>query len=198
VKTEDLLSTMSRSWSSLTPPLSATTASAITKMGFSAMTPVQSACIPLLLGGHKDVSAEAVTGSGKTLAFVIPVVEMISAKMKSGDPFGTRDVAALIVSPTRELAVQIVDVVDSFLEELNGAVEEKGRRVSRLLAVGGTDVASDLGKFESDGGHIIVGTPGRIDDLMSGKGAISVHGGSKIKAGLRACTDFSVWASPQP
>ena len=46
-------STMSRSWSSLTPPLSATTASAITKMGFSAMTPVQSACIPLLLGGHK-------------------------------------------------------------------------------------------------------------------------------------------------
>ena len=44
---------MSRSWSSLTPPLSATTASAITKMGFSAMTPVQSACIPLLLGGHK-------------------------------------------------------------------------------------------------------------------------------------------------
>ena len=76
----------------------------------------------------EDVSAEAVTGSGKTLAFVIPVVEMISAKMKSGDPFGTRDVAALIVSPTRELAVQIVDVVDSFLEELNGAVEEKGRR----------------------------------------------------------------------
>ena len=75
----------------------------------------------------KDVSAEAVTGSGKTLAFVVPVVEMISAKMKSGDPIAARDVAALIVSPTRELAVQIADVVDLFLEELNGA-EEKGRR----------------------------------------------------------------------
>ena len=76
----------------------------------------------------QDVSAEAVTGSGKTLAFVVPVVEMIIAKMKSGDPVGKRDVVALIVSPTRELAAQIADVVDSFLEELNRGIEEDGRR----------------------------------------------------------------------
>ena len=76
----------------------------------------------------QDVSAEAVTGSGKTLAFVVPVVEMIIAKMKSGDPVGKRDVVALIVSPTRELAAQIADVVDSFLEELNSGVEEDGKR----------------------------------------------------------------------
>ena len=69
------------------------------------------------------------TGSGKTLAFVVPVVEMIVAKMKSGsDPVGKRDVVALIVSPTRELAAQIADVVDSFLEELNKGIEEDGRR----------------------------------------------------------------------
>ena len=76
----------------------------------------------------QDVSAEAVTGSGKTLAFVVPVVEMIIAKMKSGDPVGKRDVVALIVSPTRELAAQIADVVDSFLEELNSGIEEDGKR----------------------------------------------------------------------
>ena len=76
----------------------------------------------------QDVSAEAVTGSGKTLAFVVPVVEMIIAKMKSGDPVGKRDVVALIVSPTRELAAQIADVVDSFLEELNSGIEGDGKR----------------------------------------------------------------------
>ena len=53
--------------------------------------------------------------------------------------------------------------------------------------MGGTDVASDLSKFEKSGGHILVGTPGRIDDLLSGKGASAVQGGSKIKAGLKAC-----------
>ena len=56
--------------------------------------------------------------------------------------------------------------------------------------MGGTDVASDVRKFETSGGHILVGTPGRIDDLLSGKGAngsIAVQGGSKIKAGLKAC-----------
>ena len=69
------------------------------------------------------------TGSGKTLAFVVPVIEMIVAKMKGGsDPVGKRDVVALIVSPTRELAAQIADVVDSFLEELNRDIEEEGRR----------------------------------------------------------------------
>ena len=53
----------------------------------------------------QDVSAEAVTGSGKTLAFVVPVVEMIAAKIKSRtDPVGKRDVVALIVSPTREIS----------------------------------------------------------------------------------------------
>ena len=53
--------------------------------------------------------------------------------------------------------------------------------------MGGTDVASDLRKFESSGGHILVGTPGRIDDLLSGTGASAVLGGSKIKTGLKAC-----------
>ena len=77
----------------------------------------------------QDVSAEAVTGSGKTLAFVVPVVEMIVAKMKSkSDSFGKRDVIALIVTPTRELAAQIADVVDSFLEGLNSGIEGDGRR----------------------------------------------------------------------
>ena len=53
--------------------------------------------------------------------------------------------------------------------------------------MGGTDVASDVRKFETSGGHILVGTPGRIDDLLSGKGANGSMGGSKIKAGLKAC-----------
>ena len=71
--------------------------------GFPNMTPVQSACIPLLCT-HKDVAAEAVTGSGKTLAFVIPLFEIL---LRLEEPLRPHDVGALIITPTRELATQV-------------------------------------------------------------------------------------------
>ena len=64
--------------------------------------------IPIFVNQHKDVVVEAITGSGKTLAFVIPIIEIIQKKSGS---LKKHDIAALIISPTRELAQQIFDVI---------------------------------------------------------------------------------------
>lgn len=69
----------------------------IQSMGYSQMTPVQSATIPLFMQ-HKDVVVEAVTGSGKTLAFVIPVLERL---VRRGSALRTNEIGALVISPTR-------------------------------------------------------------------------------------------------
>lgn len=94
----------SKSWDGLrlTPWLR----SAISDMGFAEMTPVQASTIPLFMK-HKDVVVEAVTGSGKTLAFIIPVIERI---IRREEPIAKHNVAAIIICPTRELAIQIETV----------------------------------------------------------------------------------------
>lgn len=86
--------------------LSPTTLDVLSTLGFSQMTPVQAAAIPLFLS-HKDVAAEAVTGSGKTLAFVVPIVELLQRNR----PASKFHVGAVVLSPTRELAVQIDNVM---------------------------------------------------------------------------------------
>lgn len=80
-------------------------------MNFSKMTPVQASTIPLFMG-HKDVVVEAVTGSGKTLAFLIPLVERI---LRVEEVTKKHHVAAVVISPTRELAAQIYNVLASLL-----------------------------------------------------------------------------------
>ena len=86
------------------PPLSAATLEALGAHGFETATPVQEATIPRLLR-HQDVAVQACTGSGKTLAFLIPLVELLHRRE---DPLRTHQVGALIIEPTRELAVQVV------------------------------------------------------------------------------------------
>lgn len=81
--------------------------------GFVTPTPVQAACIPLLLR-RKDVSAEAATGSGKTLAFALPICDILT-----GDAEKLKPLAALIVSPTRELAQQTHQVNESTPSAMN-------------------------------------------------------------------------------
>ena len=129
----------------------------------------QSACIPLLLQ-KKDVCAEAVTGSGKTLAFLIPVLEIL---LHRSEPLQKYDIAALIISPTRELASQISEVINQFLKNIP--------QLTHLVLIGGTNsVAKDIKEYTTNGAHIIVTTPGRLVDLLTRHGdKINIAGGLK-------------------
>lgn len=99
---------VNKDWSKLKPGLSPPVLNCINKQGFSIMTPIQAAVIPLVLS-CKDVVAEAVTGSGKTLAFTVPLLEMLLKKQKDS-PLRKDFVYGVIISPTRELASQIYKV----------------------------------------------------------------------------------------
>ncbi|UUZ90939.1 DEAD/DEAH box helicase [Paenibacillus sp. P25] len=118
---------------------------ALGKHGYSEPTPIQKQAIPVILTGA-DVIAQAQTGTGKTLAFVLPILELID----SSKPH----VQALIVTPTRELAIQIA-------EEVNRWAPLKGLKV--LSAYGGQDVDRQIRKLEG-AIHIIIATPGRLLD----------------------------------
>ncbi|TYZ65184.1 hypothetical protein PybrP1_000534 [[Pythium] brassicae (nom. inval.)] len=137
----------------------------IDALGFTHMTPVQAATLPLFLA-NKDVCVDACTGSGKTLAFVLPIVQLLRAKMADGTLRAPRDditkLAALIISPTRELARQIHECAVSFLAKALPQV-----RV--LLFVGGTSVDEDLRLVRSAAGKcsVVIGTPGRTEDLLN-------------------------------
>ena len=129
------------------------------RLAFKAMTAVQSAVIPLFIS-NKDCAVEAVTGSGKTLAFIIPIIEILMKKMTIEKMNGT-DVGAIVVSPTRELAQQIYEVLNYFIET-NEDIGLKG-----LLLIGGNSIGTDIDRFTSNGAHIIVSTPGRLCDMFS-------------------------------
>ncbi|WP_240035142.1 DEAD/DEAH box helicase [Neobacillus notoginsengisoli] len=113
--------------------------------GIAVPTPIQTMAIPAALDG-KDLIAQAQTGTGKTLAFILPILERID-----GD---APHVQALIVTPTRELALQIT-------AELNKLVS--GSDVNVLAVYGGQDVEKQLKKLEK-GVQVVVGTPGRLLD----------------------------------
>uniref|UniRef100_A0AAV2IS17 ATP-dependent RNA helicase n=1 Tax=Knipowitschia caucasica TaxID=637954 RepID=A0AAV2IS17_KNICA len=121
------------------------------------MTPVQSACIPLFLK-NKDVAAEAVTGSGKTLAFVIPVIELL---LKREEKLKKMQVGALVITPTRELALQISEVLETFLKRFS--------QFTQILLIGGTNPIEDIEKFKAQGANIVVATPGRLEDMFRRK-----------------------------
>ncbi|MEX2414496.1 MAG: DEAD/DEAH box helicase, partial [Paenibacillaceae bacterium] len=117
-------------------------------------TPVQEAAIPLLLSG-KDVIAQAQTGTGKTLAFVLPILEIIDTEQPH--------VQALIITPTRELAIQITSEVKKLTSAVGASV---------LAAYGGQDVDAQIHKLKG-AAHIVVGTPGRLLDHLR-RGTLSL------------------------
>ncbi|XP_038655398.1 ATP-dependent RNA helicase DDX55 [Scyliorhinus canicula] len=123
------------------------------ELRFTHMTPVQSATIPLFMS-NKDVAAEAVTGSGKTLAFVIPILEILLKREK----LKKLQVGALIITPTRELAIQIDEVLSLFTVHFP--------QFSQILFIGGSNPIEDVEKFQKQGGNIVVGTPGRLVDMF--------------------------------
>lgn len=118
---------------------------AITKKGFSVPTPIQRKTIPLILA-RKDVVGMARTGSGKTAAFVVPMIERLKAHSAR---IGTR---ALIMSPSRELAIQTLKVV----KELG-----KGTDLKTVLLVGGDSLEEQFGLMTTNP-DIVIATPGRF------------------------------------
>ncbi|KAJ5888576.1 hypothetical protein N7495_008617 [Penicillium taxi] len=168
----------SRAWDSLKPSLSEWTLEAMSSMGFARMTPVQASTIPLFMA-HKDVVVEAVTGSGKTLSFLIPVVEKL---LRLEVPIKKHHIGAIIISPTRELATQIYQVLLSLLEfhppsaaAIHPPEDDTPRPkssavlrvVPQLLLGGTTSPAEDLRSFLKESPNVLVCTPGRLLELLS-------------------------------
>lgn len=111
-------------------------------------TPIQESCIPPIKEG-KDVIAEAQTGTGKTLAFLLPIFENIDSKSDK--------VQCLIITPTRELAIQITDIANKL---------KATKDINILSAYGGKDIASQVRKLKNNI-HMIIATPGRLLDHIS-------------------------------
>jgi ATP-dependent RNA helicase RhlE len=126
---------------------------ALDRERFHQPTPIQAAAIPPLLAG-RDLLGVAQTGTGKTAAFALPMLQHLVARPAAPHRFATR---ALILAPTRELALQI----EESLHRLGG---EPRRRVVAIL--GGVSRFMQVQRMRS-GADIVVGTPGRICDLMS-------------------------------
>ncbi len=119
----------------------------LNSLGIHEPTPIQSKTIPPLLAG-RDVVAMAPTGSGKTLAFVLPMIRTIDPNLRAPQ--------ALILAPTRELAQQIAGVVDD---------ATRGLGLRCAVIYGGTGYG-DQKRALTGGAQIVVGTPGRVLDLM--------------------------------
>lgn len=124
---------------------------AVEKMGFEEMTPIQARAIPAALSG-KDLVGQAQTGTGKTAAFGIPILEKIQPKLKKPQ--------ALVVCPTRELAIQVAEEIRKLSKYLPS--------VKVLPIYGGQEISKQIRSLKS-GVQIIIGTPGRIMDHMRRK-----------------------------
>ncbi|KAM4053958.1 ATP-dependent RNA helicase DDX55 [Anomaloglossus baeobatrachus] len=142
------------SWDSLPETLTAGIRQTLRELRFSHMTPVQAATIPLFMS-NKDIAAEAITGSGKTLAFVIPLLEIL---LRREGKLKKHQVGAIIITPTRELAVQIDEVLLYFTKHFP--------QFCQILFIGGSNPVEDVKKFKEHGGNIIVATPGRLEDMF--------------------------------
>ncbi|KAJ1726261.1 ATP-dependent RNA helicase [Coemansia biformis] len=139
-------------------PLTPQTQSAIKEMGFTRMTEVQARTIPPLLAG-RDVLGAAKTGSGKTLAFLIPTVELL-AKLRFKPRNGT---GAIIISPTRELALQIFGVARDLMQRHSQTFG---------IVIGGANRRAEADKL-TKGVNLLIATPGRLlDHLQNTKGFV--------------------------
>lgn len=133
-------------------PLSPDILAVVKELGYEKMTPIQAQSIPLMLAG-KDVIGQSKTGSGKTAAFTIPILEKIQVEQSK-----YRDVQAMILCPTRELCTQVTREVRKLGRKKIG--------LQVLECAGGSPVGPQARALES-GVHIVVGTPGRILDLLT-------------------------------
>ena len=119
---------------------------AVKELGFTEPTEIQIKCIPLIIEG-KDIFGQSKTGSGKTAAFGLPILE----KINTG-----KGIQALILTPTRELCVQVTDALKSF---------SKYTRVRTVSVYGGVGIEPQITALKT--ADIVVGTPGRIQDHIN-------------------------------
>src|ERR1700742_706872 len=128
--------------------LSEPTLQALQDVGYEQPSPIQEQAIPILLQGE-DIIGQAQTGSGKTAAFGLPIIEHV-------DP-SVPEVQALVLTPTRELCIQVTQALRTY-------GTRKG--VDVVAVFGGAPSRSQQGQLRA-GGHIVVGTVGRVLDLLS-------------------------------
>jgi len=125
---------------------------AVEELGFTQPTPIQEKSIPVLLAGTKDLIGLAQTGTGKTAAFGLPLLQLIDGKEKHPQ--------ALIICPTRELCLQIVNEIEQFKKHLPG--------VHVVAVYGGSSISMQIRDIRR-GVQIVVATPGRLIDLIERK-----------------------------
>jgi len=136
---------------------------AITDTGYTTPTPIQAAAIPVVVTG-KDLKACAQTGTGKTAAFSLPLLQRLLPHANSSTSPAKHPVRALILTPTRELAIQVYD-----------NLKEYGKYLPYRIACvyGGTDIKPQIAELKL-GVEFLVATPGRFLDLVEQK-AVSLH-----------------------
>jgi ATP-dependent RNA helicase DeaD len=117
--------------------------------GYEEPTPIQEQTIPALLAGEKDIVGQARTGTGKTAAFGLPLIELLEEKSET--------VQAIVLTPTRELAIQVAEEINSL----------KGRKNLRTVPIYGGQAISGQLKNLKKGVDIVVGTPGRVIDHLN-------------------------------
>ncbi|PID69357.1 MAG: DEAD/DEAH box helicase [Flavobacteriales bacterium] len=122
---------------------------AVSDLGYEQPTPIQKKAIPQLLTSENDLKAFAQTGTGKTAAFSLPVLEQLDTNLA--------EVQAVILSPTRELALQIGENIEQFSKYMSGC--------KTVTVYGGANIDKQI-KAINKGAQIIVGTPGRTVDLL--------------------------------
>lgn len=122
---------------------------AITDMGFKEPSPIQAEAIPVVLQG-KDIIGQAHTGTGKTAAFGLPAINMLEDK---------KEIQVLVMAPTRELANQVSDQLFAF---------GKNSDVKTVTVLGGQSYKNQIERIKK-GAQVVVATPGRLLDLLSGK-----------------------------
>ena len=132
--------------------LNASLLKAVEKLGFEAPTEVQEKVIPLLLQDKTDLVALAQTGTGKTAAFGFPMLQHIDLK--------TNKTQGLVLSPTRELCLQITNEMEQYGKELNS--------INIVAVYGGANITEQAKKIKR-GAHIVVATPGRLKDMIRRK-----------------------------
>ena len=121
---------------------------AIRDVGYEAPSPIQEQGIPPLMQGH-DVIGQAQTGSGKTAAFGLPMIEYVDAS--------EHEVQGLVLTPTRELCIQVTQALRAY---------GKRKGVDVVAVFGGAPIRTQQAQLRA-GGHIVVGTVGRVKDLIS-------------------------------
>lgn len=137
--------------------LNAAVLDALTAVGYESPSPIQAATIPLLLAG-RDVLGQAQTGTGKTAAFALPILNNVDLTSTA--------VQALVLTPTRELAIQVAEAFQRYAVKMPG--------FSVLPIYGGQSYGPQLGALKR-GVHVVVGTPGRVIDHLD-RGSLKVDG----------------------